>query len=374
MRKRINNIFVLTFVFSFVFLVKFNAVFNPISKASDVEVDRKNDVKINKVTLISVGDIMFHIPQINSALSGKAYDFRPVFSDIKPLIEDADAALGNFEAVIGQSRRFSGYPRFNVPAETLKALKFAGFDILSIANNHIMDQGQAGLYNTARLIKKNGMMVIGAGESKDKKYVIINKNGIKIGILSYTFGTNFIRAKSNTLNYINIKMIKKDMVYVRRRSDFVIVYLHTGTEYLQGIENSQRKLFNEIARMGADCILCSHPHVARETENLNIDGKTVFVCYSMGNFLSNQNDKFTDIGLLIRLTIIKEEKKTRLLTSEVIPTYRLRYRSGNKTIYKVVPCEVIDNYRNELKAEDIAYVKDVYYNFTPAAISVLKHN
>lgn len=344
------------------FFIKFDYIVNRnISSAISIN---KNINNVRKTTVIAVGDIMFHIPQIRSAYNGKTYDFRPVFEEIKPEIQSANIALGNFEAVILPNKKISGFPKFNVPVETLDSLKYAGFDVLNLANNHIMDFGECGLISTNNIIRKKGFISIGAGLKNNQKYAIINSNGIKIGILSYTFGTNSLRAEKDTLNYININSIKKDIILLRKISDFIIVYLHSGTEYVRNIEDSQRKLYRIIADMGADCILNSHPHVARSSEIYKTHGKDVFINYSLGNFLSNQNDMFTDIGLMVKLSIIKKGNITKLDENEIIPVYRLRYTNGNKKCYKVVLCSKIDSYSNKINSNLVSYVKYMNSKFS----------
>lgn len=316
-----------------------------------------------KISIVAVGDIMFHIPQVKNAYNGKTYDFSGAFKDIRSELQAADITVGNYEAVTLPARRLSGFPRFNVPEETIDAIKYAGFDVLSIANNHIMDYEQVGLISTKRLINKRGILTIGAGEKKEKKYTIINKNGIKVGFLAYTFGTNYKRAEKNTLNYIDIKRIKQDLVEIKRLCDFTIVYLHSGTEYVREVEDGQRKLCRRIADLGADCVLNSHPHVARESEVYETNGKNVFINYSMGNFLSNQNDKYTDIGLVIKLSVTKNGSLTKLTGNEVIPVYRLRYMNGTKMDYRIVLCNKIDEYKDKMNQDMLSYVKDLNDRF-----------
>lgn len=374
--KRINFIFILLAIAIIIFFVVLGFTANRrISQAKEIStvIDGTNEAR-KEATLIAVGDIMFHTPQIKSAFNGKTYDFKSVFEDIRPEIQGADLAIGNFETVVLPGKSYSGYPKFNVPVETLDAIKYAGFDVLNIANNHIMDQGQAGLFSTWFSIKKKGMLPIGGGLKNQKKYTIINCKGIKIGILSYTFGTNAMIAQKNTLNYMELKNIEKDIRSVRNECDFIIVYLHSGTEYLRTVEESQRKLYHSIAEAGADCILNSHPHVARSSEIYECKGRQVFINYSMGNFLSNQNDKFTDIGLMIKLRILKDKIGTRLSGYDIIPIYRLRYENGSKESYKVVLCSNIESYEAKLNAEELSYVKDMNNNLgVPREYAVFNH-
>jgi poly-gamma-glutamate capsule biosynthesis protein CapA/YwtB (metallophosphatase superfamily) len=355
MCRRISLRFILVAIVLIIFNVGFNYVDNKnvikaITKGKEI-------VSIKKTTVLAVGDIMFHTPQVQSAYDGKTYDFKPAFEAIKPEIEKAGISICNFEAVILPNNKLSGFPRFNVPMETLDAIKYAGFDVLNIANNHIMDCDQRGLFSTKKLIEKKGLISIGAGMKNERKYTIINSNGIKIGILSYTFGTNNKRAEKNTLNYINLKNIGNDIKQLKTTSDFIIVYLHYGDEYVRSIDEKQRKLFRSIADMGADCILNSHPHVTRDSEIYRTQGKNVFINYSLGNFLSNQNDLYTDLGAMVKLNIIKVDNKTKLDNEEIVPVYRLRYSVGKKTDYRIILCSNIGNYRDKISMNSFPYGK-----------------
>jgi Bacterial capsule synthesis protein PGA_cap. len=201
--------------------------------------------------------------------------------------------------------------------------------------------------------------VLGSGEPNEDKSVIIRKNNINIGMLSYTYGTNYGEQYPEMINYIKEDKIKKDIDIIRTKCDFLIVYLHLGTEYVRTVEPFQADIVNKVANMGADAILCSHPHVAKKTEMLNAQGRKVLVNYSMGNFLSNQNDKYTDIGSMENLIIEKKGNLTDLKSATTIPVYRLRYNSNGKTIYKVVPCSSIDKFSNILTKDTISYVNQV---------------
>jgi len=161
------------------------------------------------------------------------------------------------------------------------------------------------------------------------------------------------------INYIDENKIKKDISSIRPKCDFLIVYLHIGTEYVRSVEGFQGSLVKNVAKMGADAILCSHPHVARKTEMLYEGGKAVLVNYSMGNFISNQNDKYTDIGTMESITIEKKGDVTKLKTAETIPVYRLRYSGNGKTIYKTVPCSNINKFKNIVTQGTIAYINQV---------------
>lgn len=138
---------------------------------------------VKTISILGVGDIMFHMPQIVSAnLDDGGYDFNPPFKYVKKYIEEADIALANFETVTaGNAKGFSGFPRFNSPMETVYALKQTGFDILSTANNHCLDGGKSGIISTIENIENNGLKNIGTYKDNNKSLLIEEVEGIKIG-------------------------------------------------------------------------------------------------------------------------------------------------------------------------------------------------
>jgi poly-gamma-glutamate synthesis protein (capsule biosynthesis protein) len=313
----------------------------------------------SEVSIISAGDVLFHMPQVVSAQEKNGYNFKPMFSEVKNLIQSKDIAVANFETTVNPKKKYSGYPCFNTPVQSLEALKATGFDILLSNNNHSLDTGLEGLRSTKGYMQKYGFKVVGSGEPNEDKSLITEKNGIKIAFLSYTYGTNFGVKYPDMINYIDENKIAKDINAIKPNCDFLIVYLHLGTEYVRTVEDFQQKLINNVAEMGADAILCSHPHVARKTEMLEVKGKQVLVNYSMGNFISNQNDKYTDIGSMQSITIEKKGNTTRIKSTETIPVYRLRYSDKGKTVYKTLPSTEVKNFSNIVSSNSISYVNEV---------------
>ena len=328
-----------------------------------------DNININfkkKITVIAAGDVMFHMPQVKSAYNGRSYNFDAPFSEIKKVISSCDIAVANLETTINPSRKLSGYPHFNSPPEVLDGLKYAGFDVLTTANNHCMDTGTAGLLNTVKEIKNKGLSSAGTGDKNQDKYVIIDKNGIKVGILSYTYGTNSLLAPAGMVNYVNDDKIKSDIDTVKKKSDFIIVFVHYGTEYVRKPEESETSLFRKIADIGADCVIGGHPHVARSYELYNVNGKKVLIAYSLGNLLSSQKDKYTDIGLMVKLDITKEKDKAILESFNILPVYNYKYYENKKYRNKLILIDEIDNY-NAIPASTKEYIKNTALELTEKA-------
>jgi poly-gamma-glutamate capsule biosynthesis protein CapA/YwtB (metallophosphatase superfamily) len=315
-------------------------------------------IERKEITIVATGDIMLHSTQITSALKGKAYDFKSQFEGIKSEIEGADIAIGNFETTINPKKKPAGYPMFNAPVEILDALRHIGFDVLTTANNHSVDTGKEGIVSTVDSIKQYGMIPVGTGNPEDEKFGIIEKNDVRVGVLAYTYGTNGIKSPEGMVNHIDPVKIKADVAKIKKMADFIVVYIHTGTEYVRKVEDYQYTLFREIADSGADAVIGSHPHVARKSEVYETNGRKVFINYSLGNFTSSQDKKYTDIGLLVRLKISKTDS-VQIDDAEVVPVYRLRYKESGKTMFNVVPYNKIDS-NSKISSENKNYIKSVF--------------
>ena len=167
-----------------------------------------------RITLLFVGDLMQHQAQIDAAhVSEGKYDYSSCFSLIKEQISQADLAIGNLEVTLG-GRPYRGYPMFSAPDEYLQAIKDAGFDILLTANNHCLDRGKKGMERTIQLLDSSGIRYAGTyknlSERRQRYPLFINRNGFRIALLNYTYGTNGIKATSpNIVNYIDTAIIAK---------------------------------------------------------------------------------------------------------------------------------------------------------------------
>ena len=311
---------------------------------------------ISTVNLLATGDIMFHSPQFRVAFDSKTgeYDFSPVFKHVKKYIEQADISIANFETVTaGSDIAYSGFPRFNTPKGALKAISEAGFDILSTANNHSLDQGKKGLVKTIKSIEEYGMQNIGTYIEKERPALVEEVDGISLGFLSYTYGLNGMDSTLSTdqlaymVNRIDEDKIKYDIEKMEKLdTDITIVYIHWGHEYHREPSENQIELGEKMIDWGADIILGSHPHVIQESEILNVDGQDKFIVYSMGNFLSNQRESsmgnsYTEDGIMINFQIEKSSltEEAKISQIEYIPTWVNRYRENGKLNYEILPIE-----------------------------------
>jgi poly-gamma-glutamate capsule biosynthesis protein CapA/YwtB (metallophosphatase superfamily) len=300
------------------------------------------------VHLAAVGDIMMHSPQIRAGqLTKGGYDFRPFFKEIKPYIDSTDLAIGNLETTLaGKSHPYSGYPRFNAPDEIVDALTYAGIDLVSTSNNHSLDTGEKGVIRTYQTVQAKGVQPVGTAPSSTQRHAtLVEKNGIQFAFLAYTQHTNGLPVPTNKpylVNVIHPQQIAQDLQTVRQQGvDFICVSLHFGEEYQQEPNEFQRKIVRQVLEDGADVILGSHPHVLQPIEKVLVAGKEKWILYSLGNFISNQHDPYTDEGAIVYFDVVKDPEKKQTYLKEVtfLPTYVHKYHANGKSQYVVIPME-----------------------------------
>jgi poly-gamma-glutamate synthesis protein (capsule biosynthesis protein) len=278
------------------------------------------------LTLVAAGDNMFHDELILSA--GTAYD--SYYAPVKSLIEKADIAFVNQETVFaGKESGYSGYPLFNTPQEAGEALAAAGFDVVNHATNHIMDKGERGILNTMDFWDtRPEIAYLGihrSQESRNTKLVIIEKNSITVGFLSYTYGTNFIplpRDKPWLVSLIDTEVMAREIAAIRPYCDFLVVSMHWGTEYEFDYSPVQENLAKFLADNQVDLIIGHHPHVLQKMSVLKReDGGTTLCVYSLGNFLAAQKTMRprTILGGLLYLKIKKEASRIDVEETGIIP-------------------------------------------------------
>lgn len=308
----------------------------------------KIETYLDTIWISAVGDFMCHTPQIKDATTSKGQlDFLHMFEFVKPIISKSDLTIGNLETVLaGANKKFSGYPLFNSPDEFVYAIKETGFDVLITANNHCLDRGFYGLERTIKILDSLGIQHCGTYTSKEdsENPLIVEIKRIKLAILSYTYGTNGIsppQGKEFCVSYIDTSKILLDIQKAKSLNpDKIIFYLHWGNEYQRFPDSLQIKLANFLFENGVDIILGTHPHVVQPAEfklmkDSNGIAKKVFVIYSMGNFISNQRNKYTNSGVIVHLSLIKDHSKNKTFIDTVLftPTYVSKIRGH----FRVIP-------------------------------------
>ncbi|MRS12584.1 MAG: CapA family protein [Actinobacteria bacterium] len=290
---------------------------------------------VERFTIVAVGDLMCHQGQIAAAKTASGYDFKSCFAPVAPRLSAADLAIGNLETVVaGSASGFTGFPTFNTPDEYVQAAVVAGFDVLTNANNHTLDRGPAGLSRTLDVLDGLGVMHTGTARTAAEagKVLVADVRGVKVAVLAYTYGMNGFTAPSGKpwmVDTIDQKQMATDVNEARSLgADLVIVSIHNGVEYQRQPSAAQVAVERAMVDAGADVVLGSHPHVIQPMETVQAvraDGspRTAFIIHSLGNFVSNQRERYRDTGLILQLEFEKNLKTgaTTLLAVSYVPVW-----------------------------------------------------
>ena len=305
--------------------------------------------------IVFAGDVMGHDSQIQAARvnSADTFDYEACFSYLKPFLEETDLAVANLEVTLA-GPPYKGYPRFSSPDALLDGLLHAGFNVLVNANNHALDRGSEGLQRTQEVAEQKGMILTGSflspGHREQSYPLVLEKNGILLALLNYTYGTNGLQADPpNIVNYIDTLAIKRDMMKVKLvEPDFVIASLHWGKEYQRQEDTLQRELAAFLFSQGVDVIIGSHPHVVQPVSYTRSDtGYQHLVVYSLGNLISNQRDRYRDGGILFGLDLEKTDR-TRIVGFDYLPVWVHTPLEGDKRVFRLIPASLPEQVVEEI--------------------------
>lgn len=318
--------------------------------------------------ILCVGDVMAHSPNIESAGTDDGYDFTENYEYVTDYIQQADLALCNVETTFGGGTP-RGYPTFNAPDELAANLQSVGFDVAFTSNNHMMDTGADGVQRTLEVLRNAGLQTVGSQlYGEEKKYLVTEVKGVKVGLVAYTYETsthagqetsingNTVSEEAagviNSFNYYELESedydrIQADMDACRAEgAQLVICYMHWGEEYQQSPNQWQTAMAQELAERGADIIFASHPHVLQDAGVVQTSsGKKVPVFYSMGNFISNQraetlSNRYTENGMIAGVHVIYDPNNQTITTDTmtILPTWVDKYDDGGIE-YRIIPLD-----------------------------------
>ena len=338
----------------------------PVATESVEEIDQS-------VNIIMVGDILLHTPVEEAAKNDETgiYDFDFIFENAKDKISSADIAIANQEVIIGgEELKVSGYPAFNAPYEIGDALYDAGFDVVCHATNHALDKGKKGILNCLDYWRSAhpDMIVTGIYDNEaDASYdsfPVIEKNGITVAILNYTYGTNGISPPSDmpyAVSMLNKERVIAQLDLAEETADFTIVCPHWGVEYNLGVSADQEKWAKLFIEHGADAVIGTHPHVI---EPLKIYDD-VPVYYSLGNFVNWTAGTGTGVanrmvGGMADITISKKEDGSVAIDECCVRNYVCHVESGdeNVTVYPLDQYSDEMAERNEIIKQDSSFSRE----------------
>ena len=294
-----------------------------------------------ELTLMALGDNLMHMGIVNTGKQKdgtRNYDF--LFEDLHDFIDLADVSVINQETIFGgNDLGFSGYPYFNSPTEVGDAIVNAGFDVVLQATNHTLDQKQEGVQHCMDFwAQYPEILMVGLHERYEtedgtllpakERIPTIEKNGITLAILNYTYGPNYeilpgyargrmdvlcnYDQKSGRLDFTTINpQVLEEIAAAKEIADAVVVFPHWGAEYVTTPTKYQKQFAKQMTEAGADLIIGAHPHVTQPVEWVTADNGNECLCYySLGNYVSTQQDPISMLENMAWVTFRKTENGT----------------------------------------------------------------
>ncbi len=306
-------------------------------------------------TLFFTGDALIHDSVYRDADNGDGtFDFAKQLDDICAVASGFDLKYYNQETILGGTELgLSSYPVFNSPQEFGDYMVSKGFNLVSTATNHTLDQGTTGIERSVEYWNtKENVMSAGTYLSwEDQEKIPVSEiNGITYTMINYTYGMNGLETPSGMEYLVNCYDGRKEELYERvaqadSMADVVIVAMHWGTEYSMEANDEQREMSARLAEAGADIIIGNHPHVIQPVEWVD----NCIVYYAMGNMISAQNNEENLIGMYgavdINKTVKEENGSTVTEVSVENPRADLMYTyyNANKRQIHVYPFSMLDD-------------------------------
>ncbi|WP_062104971.1 CapA family protein [Bacillus niameyensis] len=351
-KKTIITLLIFLLLIGIAFLLVFQKLNQTPPTLTNVAQHYTNDVSYTpkhfttEATIGGIGDILIHDWVYNDAKTNGGYDFNPMFAPVKDLLQKPDFLIANQESVPGgEEIGISSYPSFNSPYEIVDAIMNAGVDMVTTANNHMLDRGEKAIVSAIDYYEKKNLPYTGSFKSPEDKEImrIMTVNGIRIAVLAYSYGTNGIpipEGKDYLVSMLEPDKVLKDIEEAKGKSDIVLLALHWGDEYIREPNQNQKDLAHQFIEAGADIIFGHHPHVLQPIEWIEKpDGQKGLVIYSLGNFLSGQIRDYKDIGGMIEVTLEKnvgpEQKNTTIKEVNFYPTFSSSQQFRNYRVYPI---------------------------------------
>lgn len=256
------------------------------------------------ITLLFAGDIM--LSRLIGDIMAKRNDWNYPFLEIADFVKSADIAFGNLEGPISErGTKVGSIYSFRSDPRVIEGLLYAGFDVLSIANNHIWDYGADAVQDTLALLRDAGIGAIGGGTNYAETHKPLTKeiSGTKIAFLGYTdlispsLGS---KTAKPAIAFLDLDQAIADIKEARKSADLVVVSVHWGNEYETKQNLHQERIARALIDAGAQLIIGHHPHVIQPVEEYGGG----YIAYSLGNFVFDQNfSEDTKHGLILKVVV-----------------------------------------------------------------------
>ena len=272
-----------------------------------------------RISLAAVGDDIIYQAGFTDAKKraddGRDYNFLPNYENIRDAISSADIAFVNQETLMaGKEYGYSDYPRFNSPQSLLDDLITVGFDVISIANNHMLDMGTPGLADTIAYYKtKSDSVTMIGGYDNEEDFMtprVVERDGIKIAFVAFTYATNGLKLKQGSeiyVPYIDDNDIVRAIEAGKQAADIVILSMHWGIENNFTPSDDQRRVAQLAADAGAFAIIGHHPHVIQPVEWFTgRSGNKMLCIFSLGDLIAVMMKSHNMLSGLVTFDIVQD--------------------------------------------------------------------
>lgn len=293
-------------------------------------------------TLAVGGDIVMHTGLNAEAQTESGYDYTPIFGVLGDYISQADYAVCSLVTTLSGSGPYTAYPLFKSPLSLADSIASVGFDLVNTATSHAVDSYKDGIDSTLGALDNAGLNHVGTYSSEESRsagnYTVVDVNGISVAFLAYTCDTNDIPVAGFeyavsvcTEDYlgdgveVDYELMRSDLEAASASADMVFVFMSWGDEFATQPNDRQYEIADFLFANGADIIIggkcrVPQPMELREVTDENGNSRTGFICYSLGNFLSCQNDQYTDISAIVNISLTKDTDTGETWIEDV--TYR----------------------------------------------------
>jgi len=325
------------------------------------------------MTISFIGDLILLKDQVKHALDPRTmqYDFSPVFEHVKDRLRAADYAVGVLEVPLaGPKAGYStsnfddGIPiRLNGPDAWATAIKDAGIDLVTTANNHVFDRGVAGVRRTLDVLDRIGLAHVGtyrSAEERQRQRVFITEvKGVKLAFLAYTYGARcpagieadqfvgILASPENKAAFAKSRrMLADDIKEARRHNpDLIIALPHMGTQFRHQPDEFSRTWARTMIAEGVDVVLASHSHAAQPMQYLSVTGadgkpREGFVVYCPGNFVNCYTKHDGDAAAIVTLYVTQSRGTASVTAASIVPIWIQRRGDG-----QFCPIPVVDSLR-----------------------------
>lgn len=358
----------------------------------------KSEEFSNAFRITFAGDLILLEDQVKRGWNGSGYDFSDVFRYVGEHISSADYAIGVLEGPLAGAQ--AGYTSsnfddgkelyLNFPDEFARDIKNTGFDLVTTANNHLLDKGEQGALRTLDVLDKIGLDHTGSYRSAEEKkrscVKLVNAGGIKLAVLAYTYGQNYHSlneltkgeqaylssyigdTEGETFEFLK-EQVEADFKEAKAlEPDLIVVLPHIGTQFSNAPDAEQEAWFSVFKELGADIILGDHAHAVQPVKIENYNGKSVFTLYCPGNFANIYREKQGDTSALVDVYIDRTTKK--VIGGGIVPLYTQSPIDGN---FRALPVYEIMNdpeLRTQLSTDDLERARRAHDTVTDVMLGV----